>query len=256
MTRIVQVSDLHFGGEDAGALQVVEKFVAAEGPDLVIATGDLASAGLRSELEAAFAWLRTLGTPVLAVPGNHDVPYYSLTGRLIDPFRSFRESAAGAPTEWRNAACTVVGVNTARGVQLRVNWAQGAMSSRQTASAAAAFEAAGPAKLRVLASHHPLDWPNDAPIAGRTWGGLKAQRRLARAGVDVFLSGHLHVASARVVEGGRAVAVCGGTLSRRLRHEPCAFTLIEHDERGVSVTIMHVVNQSAEVAATRAFVLA
>jgi len=251
--RIIQVSDLHFGGEDRGALAAVERFVADSPPDLVVATGDLASVGQRRELEDAFAWLRGLPAPVLATSGNHDVPYYSLLGRVIDPFRRFRQSATGVTTQpWRGDGCVVVAVNTARGVQWRANWAQGAISRRQTDWAARQFESAGGAKLRILATHHPLDWPNDAPIAGRTWGGREAQRRLAHAGVDVFLSGHLHVASARAVEGG-AVAVC--TLSRRLRHDPCGFTVVECAGEELSVSLMHVVNRTIETATVRTFPL-
>jgi 3',5'-cyclic AMP phosphodiesterase CpdA len=249
------VSDLHFGGEDASALAAVADFVAARAPDVVVATGDLALIGARAELEAAFAWLRALKAPVIATPGNHDVPYYSLAGRLLDPFRNYRESAQGVATQtWRNERYAIIAENTARGVQARLNWAQGAISRSQVARVRSfAKSEIDAGKLVVLATHHPLAWPNDAPITGRTWGGRAAEMALAHSGVDVFLSGHLHVASARSVTETGAVSVCGGTLSQRVRHEPCAFTAIEVSGGALRIDIMHVVGGFVEIAATRRF---
>jgi len=254
---IVQVSDLHFGGEDEAALSAVAAFVKEKRPDVVVATGDLALSGERAELEAAFEWLRLLPAPVVATPGNHDVPYYSLSGRLFDPFRRYRESAHGVETAgWRNERYAIITINTARGIQPRANWAQGSISPDQAAKVRRFAEGERDSgRLIVLATHHPLSWPNDAPIIGRTWGGREAERRLARSGVKLFLSGHLHVASARPVGIDGAVAVCGGTLSKRVRHEPCAFTVVDVVDGACQVGLYHVNNGVAECVALRSFPL-
>src|SRR5262245_62336327 len=44
-------------------------------PDLVVASGDLTHRGRRDQHDRAAALLRALGPPVVAVPGNHDIPY-------------------------------------------------------------------------------------------------------------------------------------------------------------------------------------
>lgn len=255
MVKIVHVTDLHFGCEDPAAITAVERFVKDTAPDAVIASGDLTAVGAQSELKAAFDWLRGLGAPVLATPGNHDVPYYSLVGRMFDPFRGYRRAASGVRDGvWACDDWTIAGINTARGMQPHLNWAQGAISGDQVKAAAGALRAKAARALGIVVSHHPLNWPSDAPIEGRTVGGARARAELAAAGARLFLSGHLHVASARQIGEGAAVAVCGGTLSKRLRHEPCGFNVISWSAPdALEVEILQIAQGVVESAALRRF---
>jgi 3',5'-cyclic AMP phosphodiesterase CpdA len=254
--EIVHITDPHFGCEDEHALTAAEKLVAERRPAAVVVTGDISTEGLPNELEAAFAWMRRLEAPVLCTPGNHDVPYHDLWGRIVDPWGRFLRAADGVRLEaWRDPRWTIAPINTARGVQLRLNWAQGAINSAQTAEAAETLRGAAPGALRIVATHHPLDWPNDAPIKGRTIGGPRAQAALVEAGAQLFLAGHLHFASARMI-GRRALSVTSGTLSRRVRHEPCALTVIRRPDADVIETeLVHIVDGVCETATVRRFAL-
>jgi 3',5'-cyclic AMP phosphodiesterase CpdA len=224
--ELVHLTDLHFGCEDASALAATKKYIQERSPTAVIVTGDISKDGLEIELENACQWIRSLGVPAMLTPGNHDVPYYEMWGRLAFPWTRFHKAARGIQTEaWHTPAFSIVPVNTARAWQLRLNWAQGEISRGQTAIAAAEIQRAQPGALRIVITHHPLDWPNDAPIKGITRGGVRGLRKLADAGAELFLSGHLHFASARLFET-KALSICSGTLSQRVRHEPCAFTVI------------------------------
>ena len=100
--RLLHVSDLHVGTHEEreverGLAQLVERME----PQLVVASGDLAHRGRRSELERGAALLRSLGPPVLAVPGNHDLPY--TPSRFARPWTEFErvwettEPTASAP---------------------------------------------------------------------------------------------------------------------------------------------------------------
>jgi len=255
--KLVHLTDLHFGCEDKAALKAAATHIDAEKPDAVIITGDISRDGRRSELNDACAWMRELSAPVLLTPGNHDVPYFNLLGRAFFPWARFRDAAHGVRLEpWHAPEWSIVPVNTARGWQLRANWAQGAISRGQTAIAAAALQSAAPGALRIVATHHPLDWPNDAPIKGITIGGARAQEALIEAGADLLLSGHLHFASARLI-GTRALSVTSGTLSQRVRHEPCAFTTIRRPEPDLIETeVLHIVQGVIRSASRRQFRLA
>jgi len=74
-TRLLHLSDLHVGSREAPE---VERSLAAlierASPELVVASGDLTHRGRSEQHAAAAAFLRSLGPPVLAVPGNHDIP--------------------------------------------------------------------------------------------------------------------------------------------------------------------------------------
>ena len=253
---LAHFTDLHFGCEDEAAIKAAERFVHEMKPDAVVITGDISKDGLRTELEAACDWMRTLPAPVILTPGNHDVPYYEPLGRLCFPWTRFKRAARGIRTEaWHTPEWSIVPVNTARAWQLRLNWAQGAISRGQTAIASAELQKAAPGALRIIITHHPLDWPNDAPIQGETIGGLRGLERLTDSGAELFLSGHLHFASARLY-GTRALSVCSGTLSQRVRHEPPAFTAIRRPAPDViEAEVFHIVQGVAQSASKRAFTL-
>lgn len=252
--HLVHLTDPHFGCEDVAALQAVVKYIEQNRPDAVICTGDISIDGRQSELDAACDWMRSLPVPVIVTPGNHDVPYYSMIGRIFFPWARFSRAVHGLRVEpWHTDEWSVVPINTARGIQLRANWAQGAISRRQIAEASTLMKASAQGALRIVITHHPLDWPNDAPIHGATIGGLEAQAELIEAGAQLFLSGHLHFASARLI-GTRALSITSGTLSRRLRHEPCAFTSIRRPEPFIiEAEVIHIVQGVCETASTRQF---
>lgn len=252
--QLVHLTDLHFGCEDKAALAAAAKYVRDNKPDAVIVTGDISKDGLQTELDAACNWMRELGVPVMLTPGNHDVPYYEMWGRLCYPWERIRRAQKGLQVDaWHTSEWSIVPINTARAWQFRLNWAQGEISRGQTAIAAAELQRAAPGALRIVITHHPLDWPNDAPIKGMTRGGLRGLIHLTDAGAELFLSGHLHFASARLFET-RALCITSGTLSRRVRHEPCAFTVIRRPEAHMIETeVIHIVQGVCQTASTRQF---
>lgn len=252
--QLVHLTDLHFGCEDKNALAAAARYIQERKPDAVIITGDISKDGLAVELDNACAWMRELPVPVVLTPGNHDVPYYEMWGRLAYPWARFERAAHGLQVlPWHTEKWSIVPVNTARAWQLRFNWAQGEISRGQTAIAAAELQRAAPGALRIVITHHPLDWPNDAPIKGVTRGGPRALEKLIDSGAQLFLSGHLHFASARLV-GQRALTVTSGTLSQRVRHEPCAFTVIRRPEREtIETEVVYIVQGVCETASIRQF---
>ena len=74
-TRVLHLSDLHFGRNDQPeSIEALGRLVEEARPELVIASGDLTHRGLRTQHEQASAFLRGLDLPLLAIPGNHDIP--------------------------------------------------------------------------------------------------------------------------------------------------------------------------------------
>ena len=254
--QIVHLTDLHFGCEDMEAIAAAKRYICEHKPDAVIVTGDISIDGLQRELDAACDWMRGLDAPVMLTPGNHDVPYYNIWGRLAYPWARFERAAKGIRVgAWHTPHFSIIPVNTARAWQFRFNWAQGEISRGQTAIAAAELQKAQPGALRIIITHHPLDWPNDAPIKGVTRGGARGLERLIDAGAELFLSGHLHFACARLV-GTRAVSICSGTLSRRVRHERPAFTVIRRPTAEIiEAEVVHIVQGHAETASLRQYAL-
>src|SRR5439155_13244747 len=83
------------------------------GPELVIVSGDLTHRGRSGQHERAAAFLRALGPPVLAVPGNHDIPLLP-PARLTRPFADFTARWQMTEPTFRSPTLHAVGLNSVR----------------------------------------------------------------------------------------------------------------------------------------------
>ncbi|WP_425230399.1 metallophosphoesterase family protein [Sphingomonas sp.] len=233
MAKLFHLSDVHFGAEDPNALAWFAACVRDESPDAVIMTGDLTMRATRGEFDAGARWLGGLGVPVTVEIGNHDVPYYSDPLRRL--FRPYHRYAAVERMLERPLAVpgvTVVPLKTVARLQWRVDQSKGRVSEHSLAAALQLIAAAPKDDLILVAAHHPL---LDAGLteATRTRGGGAALERLAAAGADAVLSGHVHYPFDLPVErAGRTIRLIGcGTLSKRLRHTPPGFNEIRAEGR-------------------------
>jgi 3',5'-cyclic AMP phosphodiesterase CpdA len=96
ITRILHFSDLHFGARGDVVLEdAMPDLLARVNPDLVVATGDLTHRGRRDQHDRAAAFLRGLGPPVVAIPGNHDIPY-TFPARFTRPWAEFERLSSGS----------------------------------------------------------------------------------------------------------------------------------------------------------------
>jgi 3',5'-cyclic AMP phosphodiesterase CpdA len=209
-TRILHVSDLHFGARDAPEIAgPLARLVEATAPHLVVATGDLTHRGRRDQHERASAFLRALGPPVFAVPGNHDIPY-TLTARFTRPFVEFERHWPAAEPVFSSNGLYVVGLNSVR------PWRNesGRVRPAQLQRAADQLAKAPPEALRVVALHHHLigaPWRSRKKPVARRNDVLAA---LVESGAELILAGHIHQAAVserrefEVASGGaRAVVV-------------------------------------------------
>ncbi|MFC3101013.1 metallophosphoesterase [Altererythrobacter lauratis] len=246
MTRplcLFHLSDVHFGHEDAHALDWVKAEIAARRPDAVAITGDITMRARPHEFAAAKRWIHSLDVPVTVEPGNHDLPGYHLPSRYLNPlgrFRAFREvverrielARPGLP------GIALVPLNSNVPAQPRFNWSKGWISGRALADCLTQIDAL-PAGMRALVTvHHPL---REAGTHGTalTRGGAAALVELARRNVVGVLSGHVHDAF-DIMEPtpyGAVRMIGAGTLSRRLRTTPASFNELAWDGAQLTVTV-------------------
>ena len=88
-TRLLHISDLHVGSREALPVErALEILISRIEPELIVASGDLTHRGRPAQHEQAASFLRALGPPVLAIPGNHDIPY-TFPARFTQTFAEF-----------------------------------------------------------------------------------------------------------------------------------------------------------------------
>ena len=155
-------------------------------PQLVVASGDLAHRGRRQQLERAAALLRSLGPPVLAVPGNHDLPY--TPARFVRPWTEFERVWETTEPTASSPDLHVVGLNSARPFRHQ----GGALSASQLDRAAERLAAAEEGALRIAVLHHhvigaPWRAARKRPVSHRN----RVLRALVDAGADLILAGHI-----------------------------------------------------------------
>jgi 3',5'-cyclic AMP phosphodiesterase CpdA len=190
-TRLLHVSDLHVGThENFDVAAALTRLVEQVEPQLVVASGDLSHRGRAAELEQAAGFLRGLGPPVLAVPGNHDIPH--TPARFRRPWTEFERIWETTEPTMSLPGLHVVGINSARPFRHQ----GGALGRERLERAVARLGEAEPDALRVAVLHHHL---TGAPWRASRKRPLSRRKTvfhaLAAAGADVILGGHIHQAT-------------------------------------------------------------
>ena len=191
LTRVLHLSDLHFGaGDDAaierGAPVLIDRFE----PELVIASGDLSHRGRADQLANATRFLRTFGRPVLAIPGNHDIPY-TFPARFTRSFAEFERQWETTEPTYSSPTLHVIGLNSVRPWRHQ----SGGIRNAQLARAEERLRETPPGAFQIVVLHHHL--------VGAPWRSRKkpvARRNhvlagLVAAGADLILAGHIHQAA-------------------------------------------------------------
>lgn len=189
LTRALHVSDLHAGRhEAAGLAEGLAALVLEVDPELVIATGDLSHRGRPEQLAHAKELLDGLGTPVLVVPGNHDIPY-SIPARFSHPWAEFERVFGTVDPVYRSESLVVCGLDSVR------PWRHqgGRLTPTRLALVAQTLADAPPDALRVVALHHHLagaPWRTSRkfPLQNRD----RALGAFVAAGAELVLGGHIH----------------------------------------------------------------
>jgi len=244
MTRIVHISDLHFGAHDERLVEGVDWEVDRLKPDLVVISGDFTQRARTEQFRQACEFLEGLrerGHEVLGVPGNHDVPLYDVLRRFLSPlarYRRFIDETLCPFVELKNVA--VLGVNTARSLTFK----DGRINEQQVEFIRETFARTPSESFRILVTHHPLFAMRVGEQVERAIGRQElALDAVEESGVDMVLAGHAHHASSGdagdlVTRAGGVLVIQAGTAtSTRVREQEQSFNVIDIGERLVTLTV-------------------
>jgi len=233
VTRIAHISDTHFGMEDVPVCAALVNDLLREAPDLIVLTGDITQRARRAEFRAAGAFLCSLAPiPILALPGNHDLPLFDLLTRFIKPYRYYKQyiDPVLAPL-WQGDEVAVLGVNSTRVLRHK----HGFLPANIVQSVAQRL-AELPQPFKVVALHHPLAVITSDDRNNRVRAAEEALDAWISAGADLFLGGHIHLpycipasATSRqvvILQAGTAVS------TRRRSGQPNSFNLVCFEMNG------------------------
>ncbi|WP_298914436.1 metallophosphoesterase [uncultured Algimonas sp.] len=241
MTSILHFADIHFGVEDGDALARLDATIERLQPDVSVISGDVTQTGSEEEFEAAAKWIEGLAGPKVITAGNHDTPMYGILDRILKPFDRYADYIDPLDVgRYEDDDVVILSKNTARGVQMKLDWSVGVVDLDELDAKIADFNTSDWQKLRFLNVHHPFIYPPESPLQKETDNGPEGLKRLADGNCDVVLSGHVHVPF--VVErepgGSELLSISSGTLSTRRRDNNPAFNHIQVDDDEIVVTMV------------------
>jgi 3',5'-cyclic AMP phosphodiesterase CpdA len=222
---IAHISDLHFGRiAHPGVVDALVEEINERSVDLVALSGDLTQRARVSEYEAARAMLDALEPPHLVVAGNHDVyPWWRPLKRLWTPLARYEQYVTDdlAPT-FETDEVAVLGLTSAYGASIKGGRLRDADRERLRQY----FRDVPADRFKVLVVHHQLHPTAIGPISPHPVA-RQSQKTLDVAtdvGVDLILSGHLHISAITPLEiipgEPRIVIASAGTTTSNRYREP------------------------------------
>ena len=232
--RLLQISDMHFGTEQAPVVRALRDMALAQRPDVLVVSGDITQRAGTSQFKQAREFCDSLEVPrMLALPGNHDISLLNLAGRAFRPYRAYLkwfgpELEPTLDLPW----LLLVGVKTTR----RWRHKNGEVSDRQIADVSRQLRQATPDQLRVVVVHQPVHVLRESDQHDRLRNWHPAVRAWSEAGADIVMGGHIHlpyVCELTAQAGGLARRMwcvqAGTAVSSRIRKEaPNSVNLVDY----------------------------
>ena len=191
MTKLLQISDLHFGTEQPAVMAALRALSNDKNPDVLVVSGDITQRATAVQFKNAKSFCDSLGiTPMISLPGNHDIPLFNLFARVLRPYAAYQKAFGQTlePVLITPTLCLAT-VNTTRWWRHK----NGDVSTVQIDRVCEQLSRATPQQLRVVVVHQPVHVlrPQDEHDLLRGWES--AVRAWAAAGADIVMGGHIHL---------------------------------------------------------------
>jgi len=191
VSLLLHISDPHFGTEQAPVVAALLALAHLRAPDALVLSGDVTQRARASQFSAARAFCDELAiSPMLTLPGNHDIPLYNVGARLLRPYAGYvRAFGAALEPVLETDSLLVIGVNTTRPERHK----HGVVSRSQISRVAAQLARARAGQLRIVVTHQPAAVLRPQDEHDRLRGAEPALQAWAAAGADLILGGHIHL---------------------------------------------------------------
>lgn len=191
MSLLLHISDTHFGTEQPPVVHGLLALARERRPDLLVFSGDITQRALDAQFAAARRFCDELAiSPMLVLPGNHDIPLYNLAARLLHPYRDYSDRfGANLEPVLDTPAMLVIGVNTTRIARHK----NGEVSAAQIRRVCELLAQARPGQLRIVVTHQPAVVSRAQDEHDRLRGAEPALQAWSAAGADLVLGGHIHL---------------------------------------------------------------
>ena len=233
MTKLLQISDMHFGTEQPDVMAALLALSQENKPDVLVVSGDITQRATAEQFSRARAFCDSLRiAQMISLPGNHDIPLFNLFSRVMSPYAAYQKAFGYSlePDLITPSLCLAT-VNTTRWWRHK----NGEVSKAQIDRVCEQLSRATPQQLRVIVVHQPVHVLRPQDEHDRLRGWEPAVREWAAAGADIVMGGHIHLPYvcelSATVSGLKRRLWCvqaGTAVSNRIRREaPNSVNLLE-----------------------------
>lgn len=221
--NLVQLSDTHFGTENPIVMKALQRCLYELDNDLIVITGDITQRARKGQFIAAKAFFESLSTsPILTVPGNHDIPLFNLLARFFWPFHNYQTymSEQLQPVYTSNKLWLIC-LNTVQ----RFKHVSGQVNAEQVEWVNRHLKVAPENALKVVVAHHPFAVVLQDDTDNLIKGAEAALQQWSQLGLNLVLGGHIHFPFAEPLnkhftdlQGDPWVVQAGTAISKRVRN--------------------------------------
>jgi len=218
MTKLLHISDIHFGKLNADALLALHQSIKTINPSLLVVSGDFTQRAKHEQFIAAREFLFGLSCPYFVIAGNHDLPLWRIWERVFAPLKKYYSyiSSEKEPVLINEKdGFAILSVHTPR----RYVPAEGRVSNRQVRILKKKLARVPEGVLKIVVTHHPIALMHTL-----------AARKFEALGFDLLLSGHDHRRGVNITLMGNHsfLDIRAGTVTgRHLKNNHNSFNMIE-----------------------------
>ena len=182
---------------------------------------------------------RSIPSPQIVVPGNHDVPLHNLFSRFLASLDRYRYFISDdLEPFYHDSEIAVLGMNTARSLA----WKGGRINRQQLEKLRARFREVPNSRVKIVVTHHPFDLPKRVNGNHAVGGAQRAMQTIAECRVDLLLAGHFHVSATgytatryEIKSYASLIVSCGTSTSTRGRGQPNSLNVIQIDDGNITI---------------------
>lgn len=236
MKKLLHLSDLHFGTERPGIVDILVKDCHEINPDIIVISGDLTQRAKHDQYSAVKQFLKNFDDKkILCVPGNHDISLYNPLERFFYPFSKYKKwIASDLCIHYNIDNIAILGINSVTPYKPM----GGYVTEKQLKMIGDYFKTQPFNFIRIVVMHHNLIRSERHKIIN---DADKILEVFANAGVNLILSGHIHFSYIEQIKKSflrhNMYVITAGTAISTRTTEPNSYNLLEISEKAFTLTI-------------------
>lgn len=187
--KILHLSDLHFGTEIPGIVDLLIDDCKHQQADFIVVSGDLTQRATDYQYQLVKNFLSNFDAKkILSVPGNHDISLHNPVERFFYPFARYKKwISPDLCSSYADNQVAILGINSVTPYK-----SMGGYITDEQLSLVEKYFAAQPQNLaRVVVMHHNLIKSQRHKIINDADNIIRV---FSEAKVNIVLSGHIHFA--------------------------------------------------------------